>query len=63
MILPKRGSYHMAKDPREVKIKIIRPRIRKFCVCHFCNTKQRFKKKTLENCQRNHFKLLMNSTT
>jgi len=35
----------MSKDPHELKIKIIRPRIPKFCVCPFCNVKQRFKKK------------------
>ncbi len=35
----------MTKDPYEVEIKIIRPRIPKFCVCPFCNRKQRFKKK------------------
>jgi len=33
----------MAKDPHELKI--IRPGIPKFCLCPFCNTKQRLEKK------------------
>jgi len=34
----------MSKDPVKPKIKIVKPRIPKFCICPFCRTKQRFKK-------------------
>jgi len=34
----------MTKDSDKPRVKIIRPRIPKFCTCPFCNTKQRFKK-------------------
>jgi len=35
----------MVKDPHGLKIRTIRLRIPKFCVCPFCNVKQWFKKK------------------
>ena len=34
----------MSKDSAKPRIKIIRPRIPKFCICPFCKKKQRFKK-------------------
>ena len=34
----------MSKDPAKPRIKIVRPRIPKFCICPFCKKKQRFKK-------------------
>ena len=34
----------MSKDSVEPRVKIVRPRITKFCICPFCKTKQRFKK-------------------
>lgn len=35
----------MSKDSAKVTVKIIKPRISKFCICPFCNTKQLFRKK------------------
>jgi len=34
----------MSKDSVKPRVKIIRPRIPKLCICPFCKTKQRFKK-------------------
>jgi len=34
----------MSKDLVKPRIKIVKPRIPKFCICPFCKTKQRFKK-------------------
>jgi len=42
--LQKGGNYQMSKDSVESRVKIVRPRIPKFCICPFCKTKQRFKK-------------------
>ncbi len=35
----------MSKDSAKTRVKIIKPRIPKFCICPFCNRKQRFRKK------------------
>jgi len=35
----------MSEDSAKARIKIIKPRIPKFCICPFCNTKQLFRKK------------------
>ena len=35
----------MSKDLVKLRVKIVRPRIPKFCICPFCKTKQPFRKK------------------
>jgi len=35
----------MSKDSAKARVKIIKPRIPKFCICPFCNMKQPFRKK------------------
>ena len=42
--LQKGGNYQMSKDSVKLRIRIVKPRIPKFCICPFCKTKQRFKK-------------------
>jgi len=49
---PKRGNCQMSKDSVKPRVKIVRPRIPKFCICPFCKTKQRFKK--IKNRNLNH---------
>jgi len=35
----------MSKDSVKPRVKVVKPRISKFCICPFCNTKQLFRKK------------------
>lgn len=40
----------MSKDSAKARVKVIKPRIPKFCICPFCNTKQDMVQFSLKLC-------------